>query len=263
MIKQSFCAVAVLLFILQNTCGTNYIFFRNCYVNVINSKVRIELRVCMVLMAVPLSLSRISLTCLFINSDFREPLPDKKVIIAKSAPCKYFRQLRFKLYLKRNCLSGQNRLRKRYADNGLIICDYKLANIIVDKVEQPQGVYDSAGVNKFYKVQREKDKPVYESKVVVYRLGDVVMPEEVLVHFNNGKEVLEHWNGKDRTHDFIYDKPEKVVWAKIDPYNKIPMDVNLINNSYTTEPESTAENKYFAKFLFWVENTMLTIGSIF
>lgn len=89
------------------------------------------------------------------------------------------------------------------------------------------------------------------------------MPEEVLVHFDNGKEILENWDGKDRAHDFIYDKPEKVVWAKVDPYNKIPMDVNVINNSYTTEPEDSAITKYFAKFLFWVENTMLSFGTLF
>ncbi len=190
----------------------------------------------------------------------------------------YFERWKFKHPCGRDFINivnevVKNRLGNKLGDNmdwffnevlyGTGICDYKLANISVDKVEQPQGVYDSAGVNKYYKVQREKGKPVYESKVVVYRLGDVIMPEEVLVHFDNGKEILEHWDGKYRTHDFIYDKPEKVVWAKIDPYNKIPMDVNLINNSYTREPETTAEDKYFAKFIFWVENTLLTFGSMF
>lgn len=146
---------------------------------------------------------------------------------------------------------------------GTDICDYKLSNISVGKLEQPAGAYDSAGAEKYYKVMRESEKPIYESRVDVERLGGVVMPEEILVHFDNGKEVLETWDGKGRSHEFIYDKPEKVVWAKVDPYNKIPIDVNMINNSYTTEPESGAENKYFVKFLFWVENTMLFLGSLF
>ncbi len=190
----------------------------------------------------------------------------------------YFERWKFKHPCGRDFINIVNevvkeRLGNKFGDNmdwffnevlyGTGICDYKLANISINKVEQPQGVYDSAGVNKYYKIKRESGKPVYESKVVVYRLGDVIMPEEVLVHFDNGKEILEQWDGKDRTHDFIYDKPEKVLWAKIDPYNKIPMDVNLINNSYTREPETTAEDKYFAKFIFWVENTMLTFGSMF
>ena len=167
----------------------------------------------------------------------------------------------------------KERLGNKFGDNmdwffnevlyGTDICDYKLSNISIEKVEQPRGAYDSAGVEKYFKIKRESEKPIYESKVDVERLGGVVMPEEVLVHFDNGKEVLETWDGKDRSHEFIYDKPEKVVWAKVDPHNKIPIDVNLINNSYTTEPKSEPENKYFVKFLFWVENTMLFLGSLF
>ncbi len=147
---------------------------------------------------------------------------------------------------------------------GTDICDYKLATITVSKIEQPRGFYDSAGVKHFYKVERDnKDKDLHRSKVVVERLGGVVMPEEVLVHFHSGKDILEHWDGKDRVHDFIYDNADKVVWAKVDPYNKIPMDVNLINNSYTLEPKKTSINKYAAKFIFWIENTMQTFGMLF
>ena len=75
------------------------------------------------------------------------------------------------------------------------------------------------------------------------------MPVEILVHFDNGQEVLETWDGRDRTYNLIYNKPAKVVWAKVDPYNKISMDVNKINNSYTTEPEMCRE-QIFCKVSF-------------
>ena len=78
-----------------------------------------------------------------------------------------------------------------------------------------------------------------------------------------GKEILEHWDGKDRVHDFIYDNSDRVVWAKVDPYTKIPMDINLINNSYTVEPKKTSITKYAAKFIFWIENTIQTFGMLF
>jgi hypothetical protein len=147
---------------------------------------------------------------------------------------------------------------------GTNICDYKLENITVGRVESPKGIYDSVSAKKYYKlIDGQNDKPNYNSNVLISRLGEVVMPVEILVHFDNGQEILETWDGRDRTYNLIYNKPAKVVWAKVDPYNKIPMDVNRINNSYTTEPESTVINKYFAKFLFWVENIMLSIGSLF
>jgi hypothetical protein len=147
---------------------------------------------------------------------------------------------------------------------GTNICDYKLENITVGRIELPKGIYDSVTTKKYYKLNDgQNDKPNYNSNVLIYRLGEVAMPVEILVHFDSGQEILETWDGRDRTYNLIYNKPAKVIWAKVDPYNKISMDVNRINNSYTTEPESTVINKYFAKFLFWVENIMLSIGSLF
>jgi len=147
---------------------------------------------------------------------------------------------------------------------GTDICDYKLENITVEKVESPKGAYDSSSVKKYFKNKDgQNEKYLYNSNILISRLGEVIMPVEILVHFDNGQEVLETWDGRDRTYNLIYNKPAKVVWAKVDPYNKISMDVNKINNSYTTEPESMVVNKYFAKFLFWVENIMLAMGSLF
>ncbi len=147
---------------------------------------------------------------------------------------------------------------------GSDICDYKLAYISVAEIQPPNGAYDSSGVRLFYKTNTDsKNETRYRSKVVVYRLGGVVMPEEILVHFKSGKEILEHWDGKDRTHDLIYKSTDKVVWAKVDPYNKIPIDVNLINNSYAKKPERSSILKYTAKFIFWLENTMQSFGMLF
>ncbi len=168
----------------------------------------------------------------------------------------------------------KKRLGNKFGDNmdwffkevlyGTDICDYKLAGITVKKIKPTSGVYDSAGVKKYYNTRYSNSgKPEYNSKIVIYRLGGVVMPVEILVHFDDGKELLDNWDGKERTHNLIYNKPEKVVWAKVDPYHKILMDVNYLNNSYSLEPDKTTIVKYFTKFIFWVENTMLTFGTLF
>ena len=68
-------------------------------------------------------------------------------------------------------------------------------------------------------------------------LGEVMLPVEVLVHFNNGEEVMESWDGKSRYKDFIYTGKSKIEWVKIDPEFKIRMDVNYINNSMTHDPD--------------------------
>ncbi len=145
---------------------------------------------------------------------------------------------------------------------GSDVCDYKLASISNIKKEKQRGLYDSAGVKKFYGNGRTNET-TYESSVVVYRIGEVKLPVEVLVHFDNGKEILENWNGLNRTAEFKYEGDSKVIWAKVDPYDKIPLDINLINNSLTTAPETGVFYKYSAKIFFWLENTMMNFSALF
>jgi hypothetical protein len=78
---------------------------------------------------------------------------------------------------------------------------------------------------------------VFRSVVELERLGGLKLPVEVLVHFSNGEEVRESWDGISRTKDFSYTGERKIEWVKIDPENKILMDVNQVNNSKTTTPD--------------------------
>ena len=78
----------------------------------------------------------------------------------------------------------------------------------------------------------------------------------------DGEEILEYWDGKERSREFTYQKPEKVLWAKIDPEMKILIDVNRLNNSYTTKPKKAVFWKVGLKFLFWLQNTMQTFSLI-
>ena len=190
----------------------------------------------------------------------------------------YFNRWSFKHPCAKNFIDIVNEIVKKkygnkFGDNmnwffdevlyGTDICDYKLAYISVKKVKAPLGVYDSAGTKLFYRDNPTKRKDIYHSKVTVYRLGEVIMPVDILVHFDNNKDTLVSWDGKDRTFDLEFDKPEKVAWAKVDPEHKLLIDVNMNNNSYSTEPDTRYRKKYFAKFIFWVENLMTSISMIF
>jgi len=52
---------------------------------------------------------------------------------------------------------------------------------------------------------------LYNAKVQLERLGEVMLPEEILIHFNNGDQILETWDGKSRFKDFNYTEPEKLT----------------------------------------------------
>ncbi|MEZ0540843.1 M1 family metallopeptidase [Fibrella arboris] len=90
----------------------------------------------------------------------------------------------------------------------------------------------------------------------VDRLGDMQLPVEVLVHFENGREETLSWDGKARTRTFALGRKGRVIWAQVDPKHKLYMDVNMLNNSYTVGPSSAPAAKYATRFLFWVENAM-------
>jgi hypothetical protein len=189
----------------------------------------------------------------------------------------YFERWKFKHPCGKNFIDIVNEIVKKRTGNkfgenmnwffdevlyGSNICDYMLKGVYVNKIYSPLGLYDSSGEKLPYKINY-KEAALYHSKVTVYRLGEVVMPVEILVHFDNGKDTLINWSGRERTFDIRFDKPEKVVWAKVDPDNKIYIDVNFNNNSYTTKPENTPFKKYMTKFIFWVENLITSMSMIF
>ena len=131
-------------------------------------------------------------------------------------------------------VSGQN-LRWFFdqAVYGTNILDYEILNAGSDRldwyVEKPQ--------------QEKRGETTYRTTVVVHRKGDFIFPVEVLIKFDNGESVTEHWDGKDRWVRYTYDKKAKLLSAQIDPGNAVLLDRNFFNNSYVSEEDSRARWK--------------------
>ncbi len=131
------------------------------------------------------------------------------------------------------------------------VCDYRVSGITSNRIRSYSGVVDGDSVS--YTRGDRKSDTLYLSRVSIERLGDVRLPVEVLVRFDNGDEVLETWDGKATYRDFEYTGARKVVWAKLDPYDKIDMDVNRINNSWTLEPAHTVTRRMLNKFMLLMQ----------
>ncbi len=103
--------------------------------------------------------------------------------------------------------------------------------------------------------------PVYRTTVVVRRYGEAVFPMEVLVVFRNGEEVREAWNGRDRWKAFTYEREVEAAWAEVDPGRVLLLDVNRVNNSYSTTPKrDEAARKWTLKWLTWLQDALMTGG---
>ena len=136
---------------------------------------------------------------------------------------------------------------------GTGICDYRVAGFFNRKIEVPADSLVNADT-----VDGIRD--LYRCKVELERIGEVMLPVEVLVHFRNGEEVLELWDGKSRFKDFEYTGYREVEWVKLDPDYKIRMDVNFINNSVTHNPDPVPVRKFTNKLISFIQFFMSFIS---
>ena len=146
------------------------------------------------------------------------------------------------------------------------VCDYSIVTISNTKIFLPRGVYDGENEKiyndgKIDEEEAEKDEDEeneeevnYTCKVIVNRLGELIIPQKVKITFANGDEVIEEWDGKARSYEFKYYRTNKIVKAEIDPghYNK--MDINIINNSKVIRKDKTVVWKYFSKVLMSLQS---------
>ncbi len=150
---------------------------------------------------------------------------------------------------------------------GTQVCDYKVLSINNKKQSEPIGIFENNKGKKRWRDRRaeedDDEEATYRSRILLERVGDMIAPVEVLVQFEGGDEIREQWNGKSRNHELIYERPEKVVSVHIDPEQIMYMDINLNNNSMTTEPDELPIWKWASKVLFWMQNALQSMFFFF
>lgn len=140
---------------------------------------------------------------------------------------------------------------------GTGICDYKVSGFSNTKITKPTGRGEK---NDTISKSIVADS-LYKSVVQLERVGEIMLPVETLVHFDNGDEVREFWDGKSRYKDFTYTGKNKISWVKIDPEYKITMDINYLNNSKTVKPDQIPVKRMTNKLIIFLE-FLVSMGSI-
>lgn len=140
---------------------------------------------------------------------------------------------------------------------GTGICDYKVSKFSNTKIVKPTG----RGEKRDSIAKTDTAETLYLSVVQIERAGEIMLPVETLVHFSNGDEVKELWDGISRYKDYTYNGTNKVTWVKIDPEYKITMDVNYLNNSKTDKPDQIPVKRMTNKLITFME-FLISMGSI-
>jgi len=131
--------------------------------------------------------------------------------------------------------------------------DYAVSKIANQRQIQPEGWFDG----KYQKSLHEKqEKALYESEVLVRRLGEVKIPVDVLIIFEDGKEIRENWDGQYRWKKFTFKGSVKIKTAIVDPEFKLVLDVNRTNNSMMRKSNCLAPLKWTSNWLVWLQHAL-------
>jgi hypothetical protein len=102
---------------------------------------------------------------------------------------------------------------------------------------------------------------LFRTEVAVRRLAGGVFPVQVLLVFQDGTEVRQDWDGKDRWKLFVVERPAKLKHAIVDPDRKLVLDVNYTNNSRLLEPAATLPMlKWTSKWMVWMQDLLATFS---
>ena len=131
--------------------------------------------------------------------------------------------------------------------------DYAIRSIENHRVKEARGWF-----GKEYRdsINPRRGDPQYLSEVLVRRLGEVKVPVEVLIIFDNGHKIRETWDGQYRWKKFRYQSPFKIEEAVVDPGFKYVLDVNRTNNSKTIKPNKLAPWKWLSNWMLWLQHAM-------
>ncbi len=142
-------------------------------------------------------------------------------------------------------------------------CDYAVSSISNEELPLSLGFFENTQKALTpSSPQNKTQEKSYKSSVILYRLGEFVVPQEVLISFDNGEQILEKWDGKARSKEFVYKGNKQIIAAQLDPKLKIPLDKNLLNNSYTTQPKTTGIWRYVTAFFTWLQGIMVTASGL-
>lgn len=134
---------------------------------------------------------------------------------------------------------------------GTGVCDYQVASI------------------KSTPLRGEGEHQIYESEVLLKRLGEIQIPIEVLIELEDGEKIKKNWNdstsssyyGEERWHKIELVTKSRIKSAIVDPENKIALDIDVNNNSLTTKSQDSVIFKLSTQYLFWMETLIQWITS--
>jgi len=138
------------------------------------------------------------------------------------------------------------------------ILDYAVGRVSSMPVTPKKGIFDTDGSKQFLTGQEESETEdvMYETSVIIQRKGEVKMPVEVVITFENGETEEKVWDGQYRWTEYTFFKPVKWQSVKVDPEHKLMLDINYTNNTRVNGEWRTPAVKWTTRWLFWFQHLL-------
>ena len=108
----------------------------------------------------------------------------------------------------------------------------------------------------------ENTEYIFDSEVIVSRIGDAKLPVDIKVVFEDGHVLTEHWDGRQYWKKFEYTRASKVEYAIVDPDFIYLFDMNRSNNSRRLSTNHSASIKVNNYLFNLIQHILLLISSI-
>ena len=128
---------------------------------------------------------------------------------------------------------------------GTDLCDYELSEIREIPTSGERGYYSDLDV---CEVRSGLWRDSFDTKIIVTRNNGISLPVEIKVNYKNGNSDMFYWDGKARSYSLEITSDSNVISAEIDPYRKIYIDHNFINNSLVVGQSKKGLRMYMAKW---------------
>lgn len=139
---------------------------------------------------------------------------------------------------------------------GTEVCDYAVVDISNQLSENKRGIFaDDSCIE-----VKDDLKNYYTNQVIIHRLGEMQVPVEIQVIYEDNSIIFEKWDGMGRTKVLDYQDIKKIVSVEIDPERKIYIDQNFLNNSHTLQPENQGIAKTSRTFFTWLQNILASVS---
>lgn len=145
--------------------------------------------------------------------------------------------------------------------------DYEVLSVRTQPVSRDRGYFERAGKmvleggSEGKGKKKKPETPAFRSVVNLHRKGDLALPVEVKVTFENGGIRMETWDGADRWKKFRY-TGSPVIKVEVDPEGKVPLDLVRLNNGWQADPNPLPARSLVARARVVVQGILVALLNV-